>query len=172
MRSRRWPDSRRPRVARRRIPAIRCTPSLAARRRSSTSPGRCWSLPFGHFSGGGDGVVVELADAVGLRPDADFARHRLRERVFEQELVVEVAAQLRPAHSDLHPVPLAELQRHVVRALLHEAALSLLEGPEHEVVLLAVEADRQVIAVRFQVEEDAGALIELAAEEAEAHRDL
>ena len=42
--------------------------------------------------------------------------------------------------------------------LLHEAALPLVEGPEHQVVFLAVETDGQVIPVRLEVEQDDGAL--------------
>src|SRR6185436_3811933 len=72
----------------------------------------------------------------------------------------------------LHPVPLLQLQRHVVRAFFHEAALAAPESPEDEVVLLAVEAHGEVVAVRLEVEEDAGALIELPAEETETHGDL
>ena len=60
----------------------------------------------------------------------------------------------------------------VLGALLHETALAALERPEHEVVLFAVEADGQVIAVRFEIEEDARALIELAGQEPEADRDF
>src|SRR5207237_8051305 len=116
-------------------------------------------------------VSIELAHAVGLRPRPHLPGHRLGERVLEQELVVEPAAQLRSLHGNLHPMPLSHLNVHVVHALLDEAALAALEGPEHEVVLFTVEADGEVVAVRLEVEQDPGALIELPAEEAEAHGD-
>src|SRR5436189_6389223 len=80
--------------------------------------------------------------------------------------------ELRPLDRDPHPVPLAHLQMDVVQALLDEAALAALERPEHQVVLFAVEADGEVIAVRLQIEQNAGALVELPAEEAEADGDL
>ena len=60
----------------------------------------------------------------------------------------------------------------VLRAFFDEAALARFECPEDEVVLLAVEANGEVIAVCFQIEEDSGALIELSGQEAEANRDL
>ena len=80
--------------------------------------------------------------------------------------------QRRSRDRDLHRVPVAERDVDVLGAFLHEAALAAFERPEHQVVLFAVEADRQVIAVRFQIEEDAGALIELACEQSEADRDF
>ena len=66
-------------------------------------------------------------------------------------------------------MPLAHLQMNVVRSLLHETPLAALERPKHEVVFFAIEADGQVIAVRFEIEENSGALIELAAEETKSH---
>ena len=56
--------------------------------------------------------------------------------------------------------------------LLDEAALAALERPEHQVVLFAVEADGEVIAVRFEVEQNAGALIELPGDDLETNADV
>ena len=118
-------------------------------------------------------VLLKLTDAIGLRPDAHFSADPA------PPACTPAAARRRairaasfPSTCDLHAMPFADLQVHVVRALLHEAAFAALERPEHEVVLFAVEAHGQVVAVRLEVEEDAGALIELAAHQAEAHRDL
>ena len=60
----------------------------------------------------------------------------------------------------------------VLGAFLDETSLAGLERPEHEVVFFAVEADGQIVAVRFEVEEDARALIELSGQQAKADRDF
>src|ERR1041384_1509307 len=73
---------------------------------------------------------------------------------------------------DLEGVPRFHLQWNVLVSLLHEAALAFQERPEHDVVFLAVETHRQVVAARLQVEKNACALVELTRNELEAHRDL
>ena len=60
-------------------------------------------------------------------------------------------------NGDLDLVPLVQLERHVLGALLDEFTDAFVEGPERQIVLLAVEAHRQIVAVRFEVEEDSGA---------------
>src|SRR5215203_3601542 len=96
-------------------------------------------------------VIVDLADAVRLRPHAHLPRHRRGQRVVEELLAVEVALQLRAVDGDLHRVPLLEGDVDVLDALFDEAALALVEGPEHEVVFLAVEADRQETPFGFRL---------------------
>ena len=59
-----------------------------------------------------------------------------------------------------------------VGAFTHELAHALVERPQHQVVFLAVEPHRQVIAVRFQVEQDPRALVKRALDDLEPHRDL
>src|SRR3954452_277545 len=87
-------------------------------------------------------------------------------------LAVEPAFELGAVDGDLDRVPLLVGNVDVLGSLLDEAALALVERPEHEIVLLAVESHGEVIPVRLQVEKDAGALIEAAAEDLETHRDL
>src|SRR5215469_3793595 len=119
-----------------------------------------------------DGVLVVEADAVGLGPDADLAGDRLGQGVLEQKLAVEPALELRTVHGDLHVLPGLHGKRDFFAAALDELAHALIEGPEDEVVFLAVEADGEVVAVRLEVEEDAGALVERAVHHLEAHGDF
>ena len=66
-------------------------------------------------------------------------------------------------NGDLQRVPRIHLQWNVLHPLLNETALTFYKRPEHHVVFLAVEAHREIVAVRLQIEQDSGALIELPA---------
>src|ERR1051325_11460041 len=119
-----------------------------------------------------DDEVVEFHHAVGLRPDADFARHRLGEREVEELLAVEEALKLHAVHCDLERMLGPELQGDVLGAALHELSLAGVERPQDDVVFRAVEAHGEIVAVRLDVEEDAGAPIERTADHLKAYGDL
>ena len=87
------------------------------------------------------------------------------------ELAIQITLDLGAADPNLQVVPLMRGRRRVSHPV-HRGTLALFELPEHEVVLEAVGADREVISVRFQIEQDAGALIDTAGQPFEANRDL
>src|SRR5215831_19861858 len=127
----------------------------ASIRNSASSVKRIRLPPFKRralFRSRRDRELVEITDAVGLRPQPDFAGNRFGERVIEQMLAVQPSFELSPMYGDPDLVPLVQLERHILRALLDEFADAFVERPEHQVVLLAIEAHRQVVAVRFEVE--------------------
>src|SRR5262245_31641173 len=124
------------------------------------------------FRGRRDRELVEITDAVGLRPQPYFAGNRFGENVIEQTLAVQPSFELGSMYGDLDLMPFVQLERHVLGALLDEFADAFVERPEHQVVLLAVEAHRQVVAVRLEVEEDSGAFIQLAFNHLELHADF
>src|SRR5438874_6296208 len=118
------------------------------------------------------GEIRELRHAVRLRPEANLAGDRGFERVVEQMLTVEKSVELRAVDADLDLVPGPELERDVLAAPLDEASLPVVERPENEVVLRAIEPHGEIIAVRLEIEHDAGAAIEGAADHLKADRDL
>src|SRR5215203_2235146 len=54
----------------------------------------------------------------------------------------------------------------------HRRPLALLEFPENKIVLQGICPDRQIIAVRLEIEEDSGALIDAPRNSFEAHAEL
>ena len=99
--------------------------------------------------------------AVGLRPQADASRYRLRERVPRIKLVIQIALNLGHADANFRVVPLMRRGRCVSNPA-NRRTLVVLELLEHEVVFQAVGADRRVIPVRLEIEQDADALIDAA----------
>ncbi len=116
-------------------------------------------------------VIGEIHVTVGFRPQADPPRDRLGQRVFEIEFAVEIALDLGAADPNLQVVPLARGSRRVSHPS-HRGTLALFELPEHEIVLEAVGADREVIAVWFQIEQDARALVDTTGQPFEANCDF
>src|SRR5215510_5741673 len=144
----------------------------ASIRNRASSVKRIRLPPFGRralIRSRSDRELVEITDAVGLRPQPDFAGNRFGERVIEQMLAVQPSFELSSMYGDLDLVPLVQLERHVLGALLDEFADAFVERPEHQVVLLAVEAHRQVVAVQFEIEEDSGAFVQLSFDHLEFH---
>ena len=117
------------------------------------------------------GEVVEIHVAVGLRPQADASGDRLGQDVLQVELAVEIAGDLGPLDRDLEVVPLARRRRGVADPF-DRGTLALLEFPQHEIVLERIGADRQVVAVGLEIEQDSGALIDAADDALEPHRDF
>src|SRR6476660_3038075 len=64
-----------------------------------------------------DAIIVEIHDAVGLRPHADFSRHRRRQSVIEIELAVQIAFDFRSADTDFQILPLPARGRRVADPL-------------------------------------------------------
>src|SRR6267143_1995017 len=58
-------------------------------------------------------IIVEINDAVGLRPHADFSRHRCRQGVLKIKLAVQIALDLRSADTDSQVLPLPARGRRV-----------------------------------------------------------
>src|SRR5215471_3367512 len=108
---------------------------------------------------------------VRFRPQADAPRYRLRQRVLEVELAVEPALDLGAGDADFQVVPLAGRGRGVADPFDRRAP-ALLELPQHQIVLEAVGANGEVVAVRLEIEQDAGALVDPAGDALEPHRDL
>src|SRR4051794_4029235 len=68
-------------------------------------------------------------------------------------------------------MPLARHRRRVAYPV-HRRALAVLELPQDEVVLQAIGADGQIVAVGLEVEQDAGALVDAPRNAFEAYADL
>jgi hypothetical protein len=79
--------------------------------------------------------------------------------VLKIKLAVEIGLDLRACDADLEIVPLARRGRRVANPF-DLGATAFLELPRHQVVFEAIGPDRQVVAVRFEIEQDAGALID------------
>src|ERR1700730_326978 len=95
-----------------------------------------------------DAIIVEIHDAVGLRPHADFSRHRRRQGVFEIELAVQIAFDSRSADTDFQILPLPARGRRVADPLDARAlALSVFE--QHEIVFERIGPHQKVVAVRL-----------------------
>src|SRR5262252_2529063 len=109
----------------------------ASIRNSAPSVKRIRLPPFNRralFRSRRDRELVEITDAVGLRPQPDFAGNRFGERVIEQMLAVQPSFELGTMYGDLDLVPLVQLERHILRALLDEFADAFVERPKHQVV--------------------------------------
>src|SRR5829696_8152839 len=116
-------------------------------------------------------VVAEIHVAVGFGPQANAARYRLRQRVFVIAPAVEIALDLGAVDPDFELVPLLGRGRRAAYPF-DRGALALFELPQHEVVFQAVGADRQVVAIWLEIEQDSGTLIDAARQSLKAHRDL
>src|SRR6476620_921606 len=119
----------------------------------------------------GHRVVGTIHVAIGFGPQADAARNWLRESVLQIELAIEVTLNFGPADANLEVVPLVGGGRRVSHPV-DRRALAVLEFPKHEIVLQTVGANCQVIAIRLQIEQDAGTLVDAAGQSLEANRDL
>src|SRR5215813_9460032 len=109
--------------------------------------------------------------AVRLGPQADATGDRLRQRILKIELAVEVALDLGPTDPHLEFMPLLRGGRRIAHPL-DRASLALFELPQHEIVLETIGADRQIIAVGLEIEQDSGALVDPAGQSLEAYRDF
>src|SRR5215472_18891147 len=79
------------------------------------------------------GEVVEVHVAVGLRPQPDAARDRLRQDMLEVQLAVETGRDLGPRELDLEIMTLVARRRRVANPF-HRGSLAFLEFPQHQIV--------------------------------------
>src|SRR6516225_7065470 len=109
-------------------------------------------------------VILEIARAVGLRPQADLARYRFRQRVFECELAVDVGFEVGACDGHLQVMPLVagEMPWLPSRAALDHFPNAVTEGPEGDVVFGVVVTSAEPIAVGLDVEQNARAAVEVA----------
>src|SRR6266498_5287271 len=113
-------------------------------------------------------IIGEIHVAVRLGPQSDASGNRRRQRMLEIELAVEIAFDLVAGDANLEVVPLPGRGRRVPNPF-HRRALAFFEFPQHEVVFQTIGADRQIVPVGLQVEQDSGALVDAAGESLEAH---
>src|SRR5437870_6104945 len=116
-------------------------------------------------------VIVEINDAVRLRPDADPSRNRRRQGVLQVELAVEITLDLRPADPHFQILPLPDWGRRVPDPL-NARALALLVFEQYEIVFERIGPHQKVVAVRLQIEQDPSSLIDAAGDRLEAEADL
>src|SRR5579859_255876 len=114
-----------------------------------------WSLRRSHH------IVREVHVAVGFRPQANPARHGFGKRMLQIELAVEIAFDLGAGNTNLKVVPLLAGCRGISNPG-HRGAFALFELPENQIVFEAIRAQRQVVPIRFQIEQYAGALVDAA----------
>src|SRR6185503_11658276 len=94
------------------------------------------------------------------------------QRVVQDGLAVDGGGEGRAVHGQLQVVPHRRVERQLALVgALHETAQAVVELPEHDVVLGVVVADGQPVAVRLDVEDDAGAAVQLPAHGLELHGD-
>src|SRR4051794_34834586 len=117
------------------------------------------------------GIVVEIHIAIRLRPQTDPACNRCREVVLQVELAIEIAFDLLTGDAHLEVVPCARRRWRIANPF-DRGPFTLLELPEHEIVLEWIGAQRQVVAIGLQVKQNAGALIDAAGDALETQRDL
>lgn len=82
------------------------SPWVEVRRAPHVCQGALRFSPKPRSIAGSYGVVREVHVAVGLRPKSDPAGERLRQRVLQIELAIEITFYLRAVHADLEVVPL------------------------------------------------------------------
>src|SRR5215470_8828039 len=109
----------------------------------------------------GHGEIIEMHVAVCLRPQADLSGDGLWQRVLKIELAIEIPFNLVAGDADFQVVPLAGCCRCVANPFDRRTP-TLFELPQHEIVFQAVGPDREIVAIRLQVEEDTGALVDAA----------
>src|SRR2546428_12531532 len=114
---------------------------------------------------------IEVHVAIRLGPEANAPRNGLGQGVLKVELAVEITFHWGASNVDLELMPLMAGSRRVPNPL-HRGALALFKLPQYEIIFETVRPDRQIAAVWFQVEEDAGTLIDPAGNAFEAHRKL
>src|SRR5436309_2614171 len=76
-----------------------------------------------------DGVIIEIHVTVGLGPQADATRYRVRQNMLKVELAVEIALDILTCNTDLEIVPLT-CRRGRIADPLHGGALAFLELPK------------------------------------------
>src|SRR6266446_7484163 len=118
-----------------------------------------------------DAIIVEIHDAVGLRPHTDFSRHRSRQGVIEIELAVQIALDLRSADPDFEILPLPARGRRVADPL-DARSLAFLVFEQHQIVFERIGPHQKVVAVRLEIEQDPGALIDASGNRLEPEADL
>src|SRR6266511_681552 len=142
-----------------------------SRWKGSTAPGIACSLYRDRSLARLDSKIIEVDDAVGLGPDADAAGYRPRQGVSQVESAVQIALDRCSFHGEPQVVPLAGRCRRVPYPL-HRTALAVLELPQNQVVLERVCPQGQVVAVRLQVEQNPGSLVDAAFDALEPHGNL
>ena len=116
-------------------------------------------------------IIVEIHDAVRLRPHADLSRDRYRQGVLQIELAVQIGLDFRSADPDFQILPLPARGWRIADPL-HTRAGALLVFEQHEIVFEGVGSDEEVVAVRLQIEQDAGTLVDAPGDRLEAEADL
>jgi hypothetical protein len=111
-----------------------------------------------------DDVILEVAGAISLRPQADLARNWLRQRVFERKLTVDVGFELGPCdrHLQLMPLVAGQVPRLPSGTTPDQFADAIAEGPKRDIVLGIVVARGKPVAVRFDIEQNTGTAVEIA----------
>src|SRR5215470_19271195 len=89
--------------------------------------------------------------------------------MLQVKLAVEISRDLGPGDVDLEVVPLAGRGRRIAYPF-HRRALAFLEFPQDQIVLQGICADGEIVAVRLEVEQDSGTLIDAAGNAFEAQR--
>src|SRR5262249_17146035 len=154
---------------------------------ASAAPGHTEerTLPLPH----GDHVILEVARAVGLRPQANPARHwwlqhgivcgdqvrigwstialwsRLAaERVFQGDVAVKPGFEVGAVNRHLQLVPGVLIQHERLGAIaeLHRTPDAIVEFPQRHVVFRIVVANGQPVSVSLHIEENAGTTVGLA----------
>jgi hypothetical protein len=91
--------------------------------------------------------------------------------MLQVKFAVEIGRELGAGDADLEVMPLASRGRRIANPF-DRRPLAVLEFPQHQIVFERICADGEVVAVRFEVEQDSGALIDPAGNPLEAHGDL
>src|SRR6266567_2930395 len=115
--------------------------------------------------------VVEVHVAVGLGPQADSPRNRVGQDMLQVELAVEIGRDLGSGDADLEVVPLAGWGRRIANPF-HRGPLAFLEFPQDQIIFQRICPDGEIVAVRLEVEQDTGTLIDAAGNTFEAHGDF
>src|SRR4029450_9838644 len=112
--------------------------------------------------------IIKIHVTICLGPESDAPGHGLGQCVLQVALPVEIAFHRGARDADFELVPLTARGRSVSNPL-HRGALALFELPQHEIIFETVRPDGQIVAVRLQVEQDAGPLIDAAGNGFEGH---
>src|SRR3954465_7542059 len=91
--------------------------------------------------------------------------------MLEKQFAIQIALQRGTVYLELDLVPCSQLEWNVLRAAFDKRSFAIVECPEDEIVLGAVEPDREVVAVRLDVEQNSRATIEHTANHLELHGD-
>src|SRR5262249_1680146 len=116
-------------------------------------------------------IIVEINDAVRLGPHTNFSRNRRWQGVLEIKLAVEIAFYFRTADADFQILPLPAWGRGVADPL-NARALAFLVFEQNEIIFERICPHQQVVAIRLQIEQNAGTLIDASGDRLEPKADL